>query len=111
MMRIVLTPTFRSLLKKLGRKYRRAHRDVEALIAELERGQKPGVRLSGFGEWEVYKTRLPNSSAGIGKRGGFRVQYYVDENAVWLLLIWSKSQVDDLPDHITRQVIEEEVLS
>ena len=108
-MRIVLTPRFRSLLKKLGRTYRKVNADVEKLIAELESGERPGVRLQGVGGRAVYKVRLPNTSAGIGKRGGFRVEYYIGSESISLFLIWSKSQVDDLPIDVTLQVLEEEV--
>ena len=108
-MRIVLTPRFRSLLKKLGKTYRKAADDVEQLIDELESGKKPGVRLQGLAGKEVYKVRLPNTSAGKGKSGGFRVEYYVGADSIWLFLIWSKTQVDDLPLSLTLQVLAEEV--
>lgn len=108
-MRIILTPRFQSLLKKLGRTYRKATDDVEELIAELESGKRPGVRLQGVGGKEVYKVRLPNSSARIGKRGGFRVEYFVGPDTIFLFLIWSKTQVDDLPLSLTLQVLEDEV--
>jgi len=108
-MRVVLTPKFGSLLKKLGKTYRQAKDDVEKLIDELETGARPGVRLRGVGGREVYKVRLPNTSAGVGKSGGFRVQYFVGTESITLFLIWSKTQVDDLPIAVTLQVLEEEV--
>lgn len=108
-MRIALTPKFRTLLKKLGRTYRKVNDDVEKLIVELETGARPGVRLQGVGGREVYKVRLPNSFAGIGKSGGFRVEYYVGAESISLFLIWSKTQVDDLPIDVTLQVLKEEI--
>ncbi len=108
-MQVILTPKFRSMLKKLGKTYRKVNDDVETLIAELETGERPGVLLQGVGGREVYKVRLPNTSARIGKSGGFRVHYHVGAENVSLFLIWSKSQVDDLPLALTLQVLEEEV--
>ena len=108
-MKVILTPRFRSMLKKLGKTYRKANVDVEALIDQLEAGERPGALLQGVGGREVFKVRLPNSSARIGKSGGFRVQYHVGDEAVSLFLIWSKTQIDDLPLSLTLQVLEEEV--
>lgn len=108
-MLVLLTPRFRSQLKKLRKSYRKVNDDVRELVSALEAGARPGVRLQGLEGREVYKVRLPNSSAGIGKRGGFRVEYYVGADAISLFLIWSKTQVDDLPIEITLQVLREEV--
>lgn len=108
-MKVILTPRFRSMLKKLGKTYRRANVDVGALVDLLEAGDRPGVLLQGVSGQEVYKVRLPNSSARIGKSGGFRVQYHVGEEAISMFLIWSKTQVDDLPLSLTLQVLDEEV--
>ena len=109
-MPVYLTPRFRSQLKKLRKSYRKVNDDVGELVSALEAGERPGVRLQGVHGLEVYKVRLPNTSARIGKRGGFRVEYYVGADAISLFLIWSKSQVDDLPIELTLQVLHEEVL-
>ena len=108
-MQVILTPKFQSMLKKLAKTYRKASDDVETLIDELEAGERPGVLLQGVEGREVYKVRLPNTSARVGKRGGFRVQYHVGEELIHLFLIWSKAEVDDLPIALTLQVLQEEV--
>jgi len=108
-MRVLLTPRFRSQLKKLRKSYRKVNDDVGELASALETGERPGVLLQGVGGLAVYKVRLANSSAGIGKRGGFRVEYYAGADAISLFLVWSKSQVDDLPLEVTLQVLDEEV--
>ncbi|MCY3867395.1 MAG: type II toxin-antitoxin system RelE/ParE family toxin [Chloroflexi bacterium] len=109
-MPIFLTPRFRSQLKKLKKSYRKVNDDVGTLVSALEAGKRPGILLQGVGGREVYKVRLPNTSAGIGKRGGFRVEYYVGADTVSLFLIWSKTQVEDLPLELTLRVLDEEVL-
>lgn len=108
-MLVLLTPRFKSQLKKLRKSYRKVNDDVGELVSALEAGERPGVRLQGVEGREAYKVRLSNTSAGIGKRGGFRVEYYVGAEAISLFLIWSKTQVDDLPIEITLQVLREEV--
>ena len=108
-MLVYLTPRFKSQLKQLRKSYRKVNDDVGELVSALEEGGKPGVLLQGVGGREVYKVRLPNSSARIGKSGGFRVEYHVGADAIALFLIWSKTQVDDLPIEVTLQVLREEV--
>ena len=47
--------------------------------------------------------------AGKGKSGGVRVIYYFkrQENEIWLLTIYSKSEVENIPAHILRQIAKE----
>ena len=59
-------------MKRLRKKYQQIDSDVEPLIEQLERGETPGDRIPGV-KYLVYKERLPNSSAGKGQSGGFRV--------------------------------------
>ena len=53
--------------------------------------------------------KLRWSIAGRGKRGGVRVIYYFkkQDNEIWILTIYSKSEVDIIPAHIMRQIAEE----
>jgi hypothetical protein len=47
--------------------------------------------------------------SGKGKRGGVRVIYYFKkrENEIWMLTIYSKSEVENIPVNILRQIAEE----
>ena len=47
--------------------------------------------------------------AGRGKSGGVRVIYYFKRlnDEIWLLTIYSKSQVENIPAHILRQIAKE----
>ncbi len=53
--------------------------------------------------------KLRWSLAGRGKRGGLRVIYYFkkQEDEIWMLTIYGKSQMDNIPAHILRQIAEE----
>ena len=78
--------------------------DVAKLIADLNRGPRPQDRkLPNIGMRDVYKARIPNTSARIGTRGGFRVVYRVNDETILLLLIWAKTQIADLPDSEIRR--------
>lgn len=49
------------------------------------------------------------SRAGTGKRGGVRVIYFVRTAAgeIWLLLVYPKSEQDNIPGHLLKAVREE----
>lgn len=46
---------------------------------------------------------------GKGKSGGVRVIYYFkkQDNEIWLLTIYSKSEVESIPAHVLRQIAKE----
>ena len=59
-------------------------------------------------EYEVYKCRLPNRSAGRGKSGGFRVIYYLRfAESVVLLAIYSKTDQSDISVREIQQLVAE----
>ncbi len=47
--------------------------------------------------------------AGKGKRSGVRIIYYFkkSESEIWLLTIYSKSELDNIPKNILRKIAEE----
>ena len=47
--------------------------------------------------------------AGKGKSGGVRVIYYFKrhEDEIWLLTIYSKNEIENIPSHILRQIAKE----
>lgn len=49
------------------------------------------------------------SRAGTDKRGGVRVIYFVRTAAgeIWLLVVYSKSEQDNIPGHLLKAVREE----
>lgn len=104
-MRIIHTPDFEALVKQLRKSYRQIDRDL-ALLADLRHGPRAqDRRLQNMGGMEIYKARLPNTSARVGTRGGFRVVYRVkDGTIILLLLIWAKSRTVDIPDGEIRRV-------
>jgi len=49
------------------------------------------------------------SASGSGKRGGSRVVYYniLQEGQIWLLIVYAKSELDNLPSRFLKQLKEE----
>ncbi|MFQ6007105.1 MAG: type II toxin-antitoxin system RelE/ParE family toxin [Woeseia sp.] len=99
---------FKRQLKRLRRKYRRIRTDIEPLIEALSAGDTPGDQIQCIG-YTVYKARVRNTDAGRGKRGGYRVIYYLaDRDAVLLVTVYSKTEQSDISADQIQQIIEEE---
>ncbi len=104
-MQLIQTPEFEAQVKQLRKTYHQIDKDL-VLLSVLERGVRPqDTRLRNMGGMEIYKARLPNTSARVGSRGGFRVVYRVKDGLIiLLLLIWAKSRTVDIPDSEIRRV-------
>jgi hypothetical protein len=59
------------------------------------------------GSGGVRKVRWAMS--GRGKSGGVRVIYYFkrQDDEIWLLTIYSKTEVENIPAHVLRQIAKE----
>ena len=59
------------------------------------------------GSGGVRKVRWAMS--GKGKSGGVRIIYYFkpNDNEIWLLTIYSKNEVENIPAHILRKIAKE----
>jgi mRNA-degrading endonuclease RelE of RelBE toxin-antitoxin system len=94
-------------IERLARKYPQAPNDLQALITQLKDGERPGDKIPNIG-YDVYKVRLKNTSAGRGKRGGFRAIYYyrVADNVI-MISIYSKTEQEDISAEVIRRIIED----
>jgi mRNA-degrading endonuclease RelE of RelBE toxin-antitoxin system len=97
MFSFVETPLFTKLVDQyLGSEdYRRLQL---ALIAEPESG--PVIKGSGG----VRKLRW--AAPGGGKRGGYRVIYYLKrpKGVIWMLTMYPKNVADSIPAHVLKQI-------
>ena len=84
------------------KKYKKILDDIETIVPDLEAGNLVGDRLSGFNLPEgaaLYKVRIANTSANVGKSNGFRLIYYVAiEDEIYLLTIYSKKDDERVPN-------------
>jgi len=71
--------------------------------------QHPEAGKIVSGSRGVRKIRWATATSGRGKRGGVRVIYYFRErdDEIWLLTIYGKSEVENIPAHILRQIRKE----
>ena len=93
-----------SLFSKLVMEYLS---DEEYLKLQDKLAQDPesGTVIRGSGGVRKFRWAAP----GRGKRGGYRVIYYVRraKEIIWMLTIFPKSETDSIPGHILRRIREE----
>ena len=68
--------------------------------------QNPAVGQLVRGSGGVRKLRWVR--AGMGKRGGLRVIYFVryEPNEFWMLSLYAKAKQENVPGHILKQLLE-----
>jgi mRNA-degrading endonuclease RelE of RelBE toxin-antitoxin system len=106
-LKIIPTPEFLKLVKKLAKSYRKIYLDLEALKEELLQNPTAGIELG----YNCYKIRVANSSIPTGKSGGFRViTYYIDEQGVMrLMFIFSKRDQENISDKELEEIIKRNI--
>ena len=75
------------------------------LQGELIQDPEAGKVIRGSGGVRKLRWAAP----GRGKRGGYRVIYYVrhSKKIIWMLTIFPKSEADSIPGHILKRIREE----
>jgi mRNA-degrading endonuclease RelE of RelBE toxin-antitoxin system len=99
---------FRRDLKLLFKKYHRIREDVDAFVERLRNGEMPGDQIPRVG-YTVFKARIASSDSQKGKRGGYRIIYYVrTASRVFLVTIYAKAYRSDVTPEEIRRIIDEE---
>lgn len=101
------TPEFKRNLHALAKKYRHIRSDVQPVIDALQSGTLLGDQVPGVGV-PVFKVRIRNRDATKGKRGGYRLLYYLQTPAAIILVtIYSKSEQTDVSAAEIRRILSE----
>ncbi len=92
-------------LKRLAKKYPSLKAEFASLIDELEQNPKKGTSLGN----NCFKIRLAIASKNRGKSGGARVitHFYVENDTVFLLAIYDKSEHVDISDKELKELLAE----
>jgi mRNA-degrading endonuclease RelE of RelBE toxin-antitoxin system len=111
-MKTTYSKRFLKEAKNLRKKYRKIDDDLLKFVNTLENDKWLGsARIEGFRGFEIYKTRVRNSSVDGGKSGGFRVIYYLKEvRSFYLLTIYSKSEKSDISCSEIFEILKQENL-
>lgn len=100
---VILTKPFKKSVKRLKKKYPRVQQDVKLAVETLL--EMPTLGRVIIGSNGIRKLRIRNQDAQRGKSGGYRLLYYFEDHAnktIYLLLLFSKSERDD----VTRRELE-----
>ncbi len=106
--KVVLTHSFKQSVKRLGKRFRHVKDDVRLAVEALERIPQLGAQIPDADE--VRKLRVANSDLMRGKSGGYRLLYKLAEQpepALYLLLLFAKSDQEDVTKDELRQLLEE----
>jgi mRNA-degrading endonuclease RelE of RelBE toxin-antitoxin system len=93
------------------KKFRTLPKQIRELAEEAQKGNFPGDLISRMDvpcPFEVYKLRLPNPDANVGKSNGYRVYYVVitEKRIVVFLAIYYKKEEADVSDTYIRGLID-----
>lgn len=105
---VSLTEPFKRSVKKLKRRYPHVQADVQLGVEQLVQTPQLGVLIPDSNG--IRKVRLRNRDARRGKSGGYRLLYYVEDESnqrLYLLLVYSKSDRDDVTQHELRDLLSE----
>jgi mRNA-degrading endonuclease RelE of RelBE toxin-antitoxin system len=103
---IVFSDEFKTRVRTLIKRYRSIRTDLQPLLDELPSGNFIGDQIPGTG-YTVFKVRLKNSDIQKGKSGGYRVIYQLrGDTYILLVVIYSKSDQDDIPANQIRDIID-----
>lgn len=95
--------SFTKSIKKLAKKYKNIAQDLMVLKDELRNNPEASIKLGNH----CYKIRVANSSIPTGKSGGFRVVYYQKiENTVYLMEIYSKSDMENITNEKILEILQ-----
>jgi len=104
---VFIADAFKREARHLKKRYRNLESDLQPLIEQLQNGDLPGDRISGFADYIVYKVRVKNSDIRKGKSGGYRVIYQnLTPTTVVVLYLYAKSDQDDVTSDEICAIIE-----
>lgn len=101
---VTYTDDFKGEVKRLVRKKRFTSLPVqiEELEAKVRKGEFEGVQIKHNDNpaFDVYKLRLPNPDANVGKSDGYRTYYLVatEQKMVVFMCIYYKKEYADMTD-------------
>ncbi len=99
------TPEFKRKLKKPAKRYPHIRADVQPVLDRIQTGEIIGAQIPGI-DYAIFKVRIRNRDARKGKRGGYRLLYYLKtETTIILITIYAKSDQSDISAEQIRRIV------
>jgi len=103
-MKFETSELFKKQFKKLSKKYKNIKSDIEIFLRNFETFHETAINIKE----NIFKVRVKNSSKNKGKRGGFRIYYYLKiKDKVILLVIYDKSEIEMIDENLLKDLIDE----
>ena len=101
--RVLTIPPFDRQMKRLSKKFPSLKAEYSTLIEELGENPEKGIPMCN----NCFKIRLAIASKGRGKSGGARVitHFYIENDTVFLLAIYDKSEQADISDKELKELL------
>ena len=107
---IEITKEFKRNLRTLSKKYRNIRSDIEPVVEKIQKGQFVGDRIQKTGHFNVYKVRARNRDNRKGKRGGYRIIYFVEnDRKVILVTLYSKTEQSDISAEKIQRILKDRI--
>jgi len=104
-MNFIPTLTFEKQIRRLSRRYPQIRDDLKGFKSDFIRGIGRGDKIPGL-KWNVYKARMKSTDMRRGKRGGFRIIYYLQTlKDVILLTIYPKVKKEDISNEEIQRIL------
>ena len=105
------SPTYRTLLSRLKKEFPHVEDDVNKILPEIAQDFRHARHADSIPRFNdtLFKYRVPSSDQRRGTRGGFRLCAYYDKqnNTLYPVLIWPKSEDEDLDYEIKAKAVKE----
>ena len=100
---VLVTPDFKKFFKKLNKKYPSIKDDLSNIITQLEQNYELGTSLGS----NLYKVRMAIESKNKGTSAGARIIYFFlsENNEIYLIHIYDKSNIENIPKHILENLL------
>ena len=103
---VIAAESFKRSYKKLRKIYKSMGEDFESLLEILENNPVEGEAVPGYSN-KIYKVRMKSTDMKRGKRGGFRVIYYLTDHIVYLLTIYAKAKRETISANEIKAALKE----
>jgi len=102
--KILYSGAFKKSAKKLSKHYKSFKKDLHFFLASLNDNPNQGTKLAQG----LYKVRIKNSDNNKGKSAGYRIiTYSIIENEMFLVDIYSKSEMENISDEAINIIVNE----
>lgn len=105
------SPTYATLLQRLKKQFPHIEDDVAGVLSDIAKDFRRARHANSIPRFNdtLFKYRVPSQDQSRGSSGGFRLCGYYDKdtNTLHLLLIWPKSQAEDLDYETKNKAVKE----